>query len=108
MLVLSRKLNERIHIGDNVTVTILRVKGNAVRIGVEAPRNVRVVRGELPPKSGDRPAASNRRDDASARDGTPRDDTRPDDTLQDDSGELVRCPGLPLKSRLEYFQTGAV
>jgi len=48
MLVLTRKLRETIHIGDNVTITILRVKGNAVRVGIEAPREVRVTRGELP------------------------------------------------------------
>ena len=51
MLVLSRKLNQEIVIGDNVKVTILKVKGNTVRLGIEAPRNVRVVRGELPPLS---------------------------------------------------------
>ena len=48
MLVLTRKLQERIKIGDNVTITVLRVKGNAVRIGIEAPREVRVIRAELP------------------------------------------------------------
>ena len=48
MLVLTRKLQEQIRIGDNVTITVLRVKGQAVRIGIEAPRDVRVVRGELP------------------------------------------------------------
>lgn len=48
MLVLSRKLREQIQIGENVTITILRVKGNSVRIGIEAPRDVKVVRGELP------------------------------------------------------------
>ena len=48
MLVLTRKLQERIKIGENVTITVLRVKGNAVRIGIEAPRHVRVVRAELP------------------------------------------------------------
>ena len=47
MLVLTRKLRESIQIGPNVTITILRVKGQAVRIGIEAPRDVRVVRGEL-------------------------------------------------------------
>lgn len=47
MLVLTRKLKEQIRIGDNVTITVLRVKGQAVRIGIEAPRAVRVVRGEL-------------------------------------------------------------
>ncbi|HZL87301.1 MAG TPA: carbon storage regulator [Pirellulaceae bacterium] len=48
MLVLTRKLQEQIRIGDNVTITVLRVKGHAVRIGIQAPRDVRVVRGELP------------------------------------------------------------
>jgi carbon storage regulator CsrA len=49
MLVLSRKLQQEILIGDNVKVTVLKVKGNTVRLGIEAPRSVRVVRGELPP-----------------------------------------------------------
>lgn len=48
MLVLSRKLQEQIQIGDEITITVLRVKGNAVRIGIEAPRSVKVIRGELP------------------------------------------------------------
>ena len=48
MLVLTRKTQERIHIGDNITITILKLKGNTVRIGIEAPRDVRVLRGELP------------------------------------------------------------
>lgn len=51
MLVLTRKLQEQIRIGDNVTITVLRVKGQAVRIGIEAPRELRVVRGELPPSA---------------------------------------------------------
>ncbi len=51
MLVLTRKLKESIHIGDEITVTIVRVKGNAVRIGIEAPQHVRVMRGELRPLS---------------------------------------------------------
>ncbi len=48
MLVLTRKLQERIKIGDDVTITVLRVMGHAVRIGIEAPRSVRVIRAELP------------------------------------------------------------
>lgn len=48
MLVLTRKTQEQIHIGDNITISILKLKGNAVRIGIEAPRDVRVLRGELP------------------------------------------------------------
>lgn len=48
MLVLSRKLKQEILIGDNVKITVLKVKGNTVRLGIEAPREVHVVRGELP------------------------------------------------------------
>ncbi len=49
MLVLSRKLQEQIRIDDRITVTILRTRGNTVRVGIEAPREVRVTRGELQP-----------------------------------------------------------
>ena len=48
MLVLTRKAQEKIQIGDNIVLTILRVKGQAVRVGIEAPRDVRVLRSELP------------------------------------------------------------
>ncbi len=51
MLVLTRKRQEQIRIGENITLTILRIKGNTVRVGIEAPRDVRVIRGELPTKS---------------------------------------------------------
>jgi carbon storage regulator len=47
MLVLTRKTGERIHIGLDITLTIVQVHGNRVRIGIEAPRGVSVVRGEL-------------------------------------------------------------
>jgi carbon storage regulator CsrA len=47
MLVLTRKHQERIHVGDNITVTVVRIKGNTVRIGIEAPQDVRVMRGEI-------------------------------------------------------------
>lgn len=47
MLVLSRKTQEQIIIGDNVKITLLRIDGNKVRIGIDAPREVRVIRGEL-------------------------------------------------------------
>lgn len=49
MLVLSRKQNERIRVGDSVVVTIVRVSGDKVRIGIEAPPDVRVLRDELEP-----------------------------------------------------------
>ncbi len=48
MLVLSRKQQQQIKIGDQITVTIVKVKGNTVRVGIEAPRDVRVIRAELP------------------------------------------------------------
>ena len=47
MLVLSRKEGERIVIGDNITLIISKVSGNRVTIGIEAPRDVKVIRGEL-------------------------------------------------------------
>jgi len=47
MLVLTRKYQEKIRIGDNITITVLRMKGKAVRLGIEAPTDVPVVRGEL-------------------------------------------------------------
>lgn len=50
MLVLTRKQQQQIKIGDEITITILRVKGNTVRVGIEAPRSTRVIRGELPPE----------------------------------------------------------
>ena len=50
MLILTRRVDESLVIGDNVTVTILGVKGNQVRIGVDAPRDVAVHREELAQK----------------------------------------------------------
>ena len=47
MLVLSRKVGERILIGDDIVVTIVRISQGTVRIGVEAPRQTSVVREEV-------------------------------------------------------------
>ena len=47
MLVLSRKVGEKILIGDNISVTVVRVSQGIVRIGVEAPQNLPVVREEI-------------------------------------------------------------
>ncbi len=47
MLVLSRKLDQSIQIGDEITVTIVSVKGNTVRLGISAPDHIRVARSEL-------------------------------------------------------------
>lgn len=47
MLVLSRKEGEKLVIGDNITVVVSRVAGNRVTLGIEAPADVRIIRGEL-------------------------------------------------------------
>ena len=47
MLVLTRRVGEKLVIGENVTVTVLGVKGNQVRIGIDAPRDVSVNREEI-------------------------------------------------------------
>ena len=47
MLVLSRKIGEKIHVGNDITIEIRRVAGNRVTIAVDAPREVRILRGEL-------------------------------------------------------------
>ncbi|QEF99172.1 Carbon storage regulator [Stieleria maiorica] len=47
MLVLSRKENERIQIGDEIVLTITAIKGNRVSVGIEAPYDVAIRRGEL-------------------------------------------------------------
>ena len=50
MLVLTRKKEETIRIGENIIVKVVRIRGNTVRIGIEAPTSLSVRRGELPPK----------------------------------------------------------
>jgi carbon storage regulator len=47
MLVLSRKPGERILIGDNVAITVVRIGPNSVRLGIDAPRDMNIVREEL-------------------------------------------------------------
>jgi len=47
MLVLSRKKNESIIISDNITVTVIEIRGDKVRLGIEAPKNVTVHRREV-------------------------------------------------------------
>ena len=47
MLVLTRKQGERIQIGEDITITVVRTKGKSVRLGIVAPSHVPVLRGEI-------------------------------------------------------------
>jgi len=47
MLILSRKVNEKIMIGDEISVSIIEIRGDQVRIGVDAPKSVKVFRQEV-------------------------------------------------------------
>ena len=47
MLVLTRKIGERIRIGDDITLVVTKMAGNRVTLGIEAPKDIRIVRGEL-------------------------------------------------------------
>ena len=58
MLVLSRRERERIRLGDSIVVTIVRVAGDRVRIGIEAPPEVLVLRDELEPRVVNQPSAA--------------------------------------------------
>lgn len=49
MLVLSRKQNEKVLIDGGITVEVLQIQGNKVRLGITAPSDVKVMRGELKP-----------------------------------------------------------
>lgn len=104
MLVLSRKVKQQIQIGENIVLTILQVKGEKVSIGIEAPKNVRLLRAEI----ADRPvnptsmiaasAGSDRQDSAShatARYDTARHDTTHDLYRGDAKRSVVEPRDLP-------------
>lgn len=55
MLVLSRRERERLRLGDSIVVTVLRVTGNRVRLGIEAPSEMPVLRDELKPSDAPEP-----------------------------------------------------
>jgi carbon storage regulator len=57
MLVLSRKLGEKIFIGDNICITVVDIDRGKIRLGIEAPRDIAIYRQELLPlKGGEAPA----------------------------------------------------
>lgn len=47
MLILSRKLNETVYVGNDIVVRVVKIKGNVVGLGIEAPDNVRILRSEI-------------------------------------------------------------
>jgi carbon storage regulator len=58
MLILTRRLGETLRIGDDIEVTVLGMKGHQVRIGINAPRDVNIVREELLDRTAAPPPAS--------------------------------------------------
>ena len=58
MLVLSRKVKEKIRIGDDITVTIVRIQGEKVRLGIDAPKDVTILRTEIEDKNANPKAIS--------------------------------------------------
>ena len=59
MLVLSRRERERIRLGDSIIVTVIRVAGEKVRLGIDAPSDVVVLRDELQAREAPEPPAPN-------------------------------------------------
>jgi len=47
MLVLTRKPNQQLRIGEDIVITVVKVRGNTIRLGIEAPKDVRVIRAEI-------------------------------------------------------------
>ena len=86
MLVLTRKTDERIHVGNDIVITVVRVSGNRVSLGIDAPAGVRVLREELTP-SETRPAPVSR----TQRKGT--------STKSQPAPGLVTEPPVPAPSR---------
>jgi len=68
MLILSRRVGESLRIGSDVAITVLRVKGNQVRLGVDAPKSVSVQREEISERTKAHAAGAANNADATASD----------------------------------------
>lgn len=55
MLVLTRKSNQSIRVGNEITINVVRIRGNTVQLGIQAPQNVHILRSELLEKSSSLP-----------------------------------------------------
>ena len=64
MLVLSRREKQRIRLGDSIIVTVVRVTGDKVRLGIEAPADILVLRDELEPRAAAQPVEASAADPA--------------------------------------------
>jgi len=80
MLILTRRVGETVVIGEDIVVTVLSIKGNQVRIGVQAPKEVAVHREELLKRQ--RPATEAVTAKAAADDGSPEDGNRQPQAVQ--------------------------
>ncbi|MBI3462759.1 MAG: carbon storage regulator [Planctomycetes bacterium] len=107
MLVLTRKTQQQIQIGDKITITILRVKGNSVRVGIDAPRDERIIRSELH----DKPIAPREVEVVTATDSKAgHADLRPiaRETECDDCGGSADETVRPLANRVRVLTSQAV
>ena len=91
MLLLTRKLGENIRIGDDVKITIVEVKGNHVKLGIDAPPSVKVHREEIY----ERIQQENRRAQAQQGGGAPRAGSSEDGGVSPDAGSGNGLPEPP-------------
>lgn len=108
MLVLSRKPNQTLNIGDSISIKVVRVKGNSIQLGIEAPREVKIVRNEL---LGNEQAADGNASDVDSRhaNSKSRDSSSPRGEDDDDDSEVGKTSrrfatitGLATQSSLRH------
>ncbi|MCH8970449.1 MAG: carbon storage regulator [Planctomycetes bacterium] len=94
MLVLSRKTSEQIKIGENITVTVVHVKGKVVRLGIDAPRNMRILRTELISDDEESSASG----EAVVHAASHAEPTEDETTGEDDARGIHACHGRPRRA----------